>query len=212
MTGMETAFMALSAVGTVVNTLGTIAQGNQAKAQGIAAQNAANFRAAQLEQQAGQERAAAQRNAIEERRQARLAMSRGLAVAAASGGGALDPTVVNLLGDVQAEGDYRALMRLYQGEERARGAELGATAARYEGDSAYAAGVAAQRNSRFAAVGNLVTGLGKVGYMGYKAGLFTPSNSPAPIAAKTIAGSGGGYAPLYQQYGQNYYSDPYIWN
>lgn len=86
--------------------------------------------AAQLEAQAGLERASSQRQAIDERRQARLAASRGLAVAAASGASADDPTVVNILADIEGEGEYRALSALYSGEESARGMEADAKARR----------------------------------------------------------------------------------
>jgi hypothetical protein len=104
---------------------------------GAAADRAAAFRAAQLEQQAGQERAASQRAAIEERRQAGLAMS---AVQARAGGGGLDPTIVNLQSRLAGHGEYRALTALYQGSERAAGLEMQADAARMEGRQARRAG------------------------------------------------------------------------
>lgn len=71
--------------------------------------------AAQLEVNAGQERAMGQRRAIEEKRQARLVQSRAQAVAAASGGGASDPTVINAIADLAGEGEYRSLTSLYEG-------------------------------------------------------------------------------------------------
>lgn len=86
--------------------------------------------ATQLEANAGLERASSQRAASDERRQARLAASRGLAVAAASGGGVDDPTVVNTLARLEGEGEYRALTALYNGEETARGMEQQAAANR----------------------------------------------------------------------------------
>jgi hypothetical protein len=86
--------------------------------------------AAQLEAQAGLERASSQRQAIEERRQARLAASRGLAVAAASGASVDDPTVVNTLARIEGEGEYRALSALYNGDETADGMEAEAAAKR----------------------------------------------------------------------------------
>lgn len=85
-----------------------------------------------LDRQAGLERASSQREAIEERRQSRLVQSRGLAVAAASGGGADDPTVVNLIANLEGEGEYRALTSLYEGNERAIGMEDEARARRKE--------------------------------------------------------------------------------
>lgn len=84
----------------------------------------------QLDEQAGLDRASSQRQAIEERRGARLANSRTLALAAASGGGADDPTIVNRMADIDAEGEYRALTALYEGEETARGKEAQAKANR----------------------------------------------------------------------------------
>src|SRR3990172_2605978 len=105
--------MIASLVGTAVSTVGQIQAGN-------AARKSANFQAAQMNQQAGQERATSQRAAIEQRRAARIAASRATALAAASGGGATDPTVLNILGDIKTEGEYNALSAMFGGEERAR--------------------------------------------------------------------------------------------
>lgn len=96
--------------------------------------------AEQLDAQAGLERATSQRSAIEERRQARLASSRGLAVAAASGGSVDDPSVLNALAGIEGEGEYRALSALYSGEETARGMEGEADARRRGAKSVKTAG------------------------------------------------------------------------
>lgn len=97
---------------------------------------AAEYKAAQMNQQAGQDRASAQRDAIEQQRQATLAQSRLRAVA---GGGAGDPTVVKLSEDIAGEGEYRALTSLYNGEERARGLEMAAAGKQLEGSQAVTA-------------------------------------------------------------------------
>lgn len=86
--------------------------------------------AAQLEAQAGLDRASSQRSASEQRRQARLVASRGQAVAAASGAGADDPTVLTLQSDIAGEGEYRALSALYEGETAAQTKEAQAKANR----------------------------------------------------------------------------------
>lgn len=96
-------------------------------------QQSSKVEAQQMQVNAGQERAAAQRSAMEQRRQARLVQSRQQAVAAASGAGATDPTVVDLMTDTNAEGEYRALSELYTGEQRARGLETDAANTRYAG-------------------------------------------------------------------------------
>lgn len=136
----------LMIVGTLVQAAGTIAQGNAANAQ-------AKYEAKQLEQRAGQERAAAQREAIEKRRRSTLIQSRQQALAAASGAGATDPTVVDLIADTEAEGEYQALGQLFLGEERARGAEGQAAARRMEGRLA-------KRASRFGALSTIASGVG----------------------------------------------------
>lgn len=107
---------------------------------GIQKSKALKFEAKQLEGNAGLERAMSQREAMEERRQARLLNSRALAVAAASGGGTDDPTVVNLMADIEGEGEYRALSSLYSGETSARGMEAEAKARRKEAKNAKIAG------------------------------------------------------------------------
>lgn len=96
--------------------------------------------AVQLEAQAGQDRASSQRSAIENRRQSRLLQSRALALAAASGGGASDPTVVNILSRLEGEGEYRALVSLYEGEEAARSKLMQAAARRKEAKNVKTAG------------------------------------------------------------------------
>lgn len=93
---------------------------------------AANMRsqADQLDVQAGTERASSQRQAIEERRQAKLVNSRVQALAAAGGGGADDPSIVNNMAGIEGQGVYRSAVALYQGNEAAIGDENQATALR----------------------------------------------------------------------------------
>lgn len=86
----------------------------------LSGERAASSDARQLKRMAGDTRATSQRAAAEERRRARLLDSRARAVAAASGAGAGDLDVVNIRGDIQAEGEYRAMSRMYEGESEAR--------------------------------------------------------------------------------------------
>jgi hypothetical protein len=82
--------------------------------------DAAIRQAEELERQSLAEQASAQRAAKYQRRQAEILASRARAVAGASGGGVADPTVQNLIDDIQGEGAYRSSVELYQGEESAR--------------------------------------------------------------------------------------------
>lgn len=108
----------LSLASTILGFAGKWQEGSDAKA-------AAEYRAAQLEQQAGQSRAAAQRKAIEQRRQAALTGSRLQALAGAD--------APELAMGIAGEGEYRALSSLYEGEDRAVGLEQAAEAERYTG-------------------------------------------------------------------------------
>jgi hypothetical protein len=112
----------------IVAAAGTLLQGASGK-------GASGSQALQLEQQAGQDRASSQRAAAEQRRSARYVQSRVQALAAASGAGATDPSVVDLIGDIGGEGEYGALSALYEGESAARGAEFGAKVARKQGSA-----------------------------------------------------------------------------
>lgn len=103
---------------------------------GASEKGAAKSQALQLEQNAGQERATSQLGMAEQRRSARYMQSRALALAAASGAGASDPSVVNVISSIEGEGEFRALASLYEGESAARQMELGAKVARKQGKAA----------------------------------------------------------------------------
>lgn len=103
-----------------------------------AGQNAsriANWEAGQMEGSARQARAVSQRRYLEEKRQAQLVESRALALAAA-GGGAADVGTINIIGDIKAEGKYRSLVALFEGEDAAQKLELQAQVRREEGRAA----------------------------------------------------------------------------
>ena len=117
---MAAALPYIAAAGTVLNAAGSMKAGSAAAAAGRATKQADIYQADQLDQNAGQAIASAQREAELQRRQTAMLVSRGIAVAAGGGGGVTDPTVSGLLEKIAAEGTYRASVDLYQGEERAR--------------------------------------------------------------------------------------------
>jgi hypothetical protein len=94
---------------------------------------AAYAQAAAMRKKAGAKRAEGQHSAEEEQRQADLIESRAVAVAAASGGGVDNPTVTRLRAEIDAEGDYRALIRRYSADYEAQQLEEGATEAEVSG-------------------------------------------------------------------------------
>ena len=162
--------IAIASLGVTI--MGQIAGGQAAKAaaenEAVALRHRAALaeRAAEAkEQAAGQERAVSQRAAIEQRRRGEFVESRVQAISAASGAGALDPTIVGILGDIGRETDIRAETALFEGEEAARGLEFGAAIDRAGGagdlfaaDAALRAGRSARSRSFLAASGTLLEG------------------------------------------------------
>lgn len=167
---------------TVLGTVGKLKEGDAAMKSGRRRQMAAEYQAEQLERNAGQEIAASQRTAIEDRRNATLAQSRALAVAAASGGGS-DPTVVNLIARLAGEGTYRAMSSLYGGQERARSMRDQAAATRYSGEVAMDDARTARSAARFGAMTTAMTGA---------ASMYSRFGKQTDPATNTAAESFGG--------------------
>ena len=137
----------LSAIGTVIGAAGSIASG-------VAAKRNADFEAAQLEAKGKEEFAAAQRDAEAKRREGALITSRQQALAAASGGGADDPTIVKLMTDTVAEAEFNASTAMYGGEQRKRGLFDSAKGRRMEGRASLLGSV-------FDGLGSAATGFAK---------------------------------------------------
>lgn len=162
----------MAVVGPILSVISTVsqavAQRSAAKEQRRIAdynRQVAESQAQNLEQQAGQELASSQRAVIEQQRQGRRVQSRALAVAGASGAGAMDPTIINILGDLDFESDFRAGVAGFEGESRARALNYEAVINRATGDSQRAAGFAsafatesASRRSFLTAAGTAFSG------------------------------------------------------
>lgn len=107
---------------------------------GIGARRAGDYQAAQDDINAGQQQAASQRTAYDVNRRATLLQSRVQAVAGASGAGATDPSVVDIVSRIAGEGAYRSQLALYQGNDAARALQMRGDAARFQGRQAQTAG------------------------------------------------------------------------
>jgi len=167
----STAFIpaALTVAGSLIGKSGTdtSAAGAKLAAGGarVAAERTAvakQFEAQQLRINAGTEVAAAQRAGMEEQRQARLVASRQLALAAASGAGASDSTVVQMISRTAKEGSYRAAVALYGGEEKARQMRMAAAGKDYEGAVALETGDRQAQAYELQAKGYKTAGLGEL--------------------------------------------------
>lgn len=142
---------AIPIISAIAGVAGTVMSATAARNEGIAQQQQADYQAAQMKIQAGQERAAAQRKALSALHEKDLVQSKAQANAAGSGAGALDPSVVDIMGDLEQQGQYNANVATYEGEDRGRNLESGAALKIYEGKQAKAAG-----NTK--AIGALISG------------------------------------------------------
>lgn len=147
---------ALTVAGGALSAGGTIMGGNAAAAAGESSRNESYFKAAQEDQAAQESRAASQRDSLEKGRQTQLVLSKLQAEAAAGGGGADDPGVLNLAGDIAGRGEYESLMDMFKGENRARGLQDEAVGSRMSGDAALAEGKAKQNASYMSAAGTII--------------------------------------------------------
>ena len=148
----------LGVAGTFLSAMGQMQSGASQVELGQHAQQLAQFQAAQLRQNAGTDVAAAQRSAVDIQRQSDYVASHALAVAASSGGGASDPTVINLIARTAGETAYRKSVALYQGDQAARGANMQADATIYGGEMARAKGAQVGAASDIGAATTLVKG------------------------------------------------------
>lgn len=133
------------------------------------------------------EMAATSAEVAEAKKEKERVAGRALAVAANSGGGVDDPTVVNLLGDLNAEGEYRMLSKLYVGSSEAQGLYHEAEMARREGEMALQQGYANAAKTVMSSYGNF-------GAMGAeaKSQWGAISGKVKSIYSKFAGGGGGG--------------------
>ncbi len=172
--GAVTAGGALSTFGTVMSLMGSLSQADNMRK--TAAQNAENARIAaeankvQTDYAAGQADAAGQHQAAANRRKAELMLSRAQAVAAASGGGPLDES---LMSGILSEGETAAGYSLYESSERAKGLRYRGQVGAYE---ANAKGRSEIESANRQADATVMGGLGRAGMSLF--GRFNPGDVP----------------------------------
>jgi hypothetical protein len=120
---------AAATIGTGLSAAGTIYGGIQQN-------RAAEFEAKQMKARGDEEFAAGQAEANKMRREKELAQSRVRAVAAASGGGAGDPSITNIMEGIEEQGTYNELVAMYQGRSSRNKMYASAGSRRAEGRSA----------------------------------------------------------------------------
>lgn len=167
MSGLEPIMIGLALAGTAASAAGTIISGQsqaaaleyQARQQQILAQ----WQADQLRVQARQELGIAAAKAREERRQAAIMQSNQLAIAASSGAGATNPTIINLMEETAAHGEYLAQGEMFTGRSRAADLRIRADTileeARAGGVVAGMTADATRTNSYLTAAGDVASGV-----------------------------------------------------
>lgn len=147
---------ALATIATVVSAVagmaGSYIQAQGTLAAGKAAQQAANYEAAQLDIKAKEEQAAAQREMLDQRREKELALSKLQTNAAASGFSATDPTALALADEIERYGTVKEQMSMYGGESRRRGIAAQAAGRRLTG-------AAERAGSQYSAAGTILGGI-----------------------------------------------------
>lgn len=142
----------LSVIGTGLSVMSSIQQG---KAQAAALE----YEAKQAEMKGKEERAAAQREALEKEEQASFLLSRQQALAAASGAGLETPSVVDIYTKTAQRGEYQEAALLYGGESRQRGLQDQAKGLRAKAS-------AVRSGSALDAIAGGISGLSKSGLFG----------------------------------------------
>ncbi len=155
---------------TVLTAGGQLQRGNAQEAIGQRTNIADQFQAAQLQQNASADIASGQVAAENQNMATGYIVSQAMARAAASGGGASDPTVINNIARIQAEGAYRANVARYSGQVQARTAENQAAADIFAGQTAQSDAEAAKRSAGLSAFATVLSGTAKTMAAKYQVG------------------------------------------
>ncbi len=154
--------MGLSAIGTGLSASGTIAGGNAAAAAGQMQQQAANFQAAQDEENATQAFASGQRQMLADQDKTRLALSTVRATAAGNGTDAGVGSPATIAGSIARRGSFNAAMDMFNGASAETGLLNKAAGERYTGEAEAIGGQEAQGASDLAAWGTIAGGAGSM--------------------------------------------------
>lgn len=159
---LTVASMAATAAGGAISAASTLAGGD-------ASLTAAQLRAQQLRENAGQAIASSQRQMFDTQDKTRRAISTVTARAAASGAAPDVGSPLENAGQIEKRGSYHALMDMFNGQSEATGLANQAKGVRYTGDLAEIEGKQKKIASRYAAAATLA---GTAGSMGSTYGKF----------------------------------------
>jgi hypothetical protein len=177
--------MGMAGIGAILGLVGSVASGAigmmgaNAQAQFMNAQ--AKNEQMQLNHMAGEERAAATRDMAAKQKEVSLLLSRQQAVAASSGAGATDPTVLELAGDLAREGSVQKRELGRQGLEKGQMLD-------YRGKVGVKMAKAEGKMLKASAMGNMIGGvIGGLGDM-LGSGAFDKYGGGGMPTASTLSG------------------------
>lgn len=195
---------ALQVGSTILSASSNVARGRAAVAIGAKRKALSDFEAQQLEDSAIESRGTGMRGAADAALKTGQVNSETLARAAASGAGASDPTVMNIIARTAGEGSYRQALAMYEGEAQARLDVLRGAGLRYQGQNYEADAATAANQSNLGALNTVLSGGDRMlsmyekywaGPRGASAGQSAPQNpavfQPAGYLDAGTAGNGG---------------------
>lgn len=133
--------------GTAISVVSDVEGGKSKK-------RAADYSAAMLDEEAGQSVAAGIQGMLIERRRKEAVAGNAQAALAASGATSTDPSAVKVRAGIEASGEYQALGKLYEGQDRATQLRRRAIGLRSEGSAAEKAGYLNAVSSIFSGTGS----------------------------------------------------------
>jgi hypothetical protein len=158
MTAMAGGAMGLTGLGSAITAASSLAGGGYASEAGQLKQQAANYQAAELRENASAEVAAAQRQALDVNQKADLLRSSAVANAAASGVNAAAGSAVTNQAGIAQRGQYQSALDLNAGQTRATGLLNQAQGVQYTGTIDALAGDEARRASYLSAISTIAGG------------------------------------------------------
>lgn len=150
--------LSLQASATILGAGSQLARGEAMSAIGARRAAEQQYEAKQLVAEGEQSRGVGLRAAQDETLRGETVNSAALARAAASGAGASDPTVMNIMERTSGMAAYRAALAMYEGEAQARLDVTRAGALNFEAGTNVADAAAAKREAGMGAVSTLLSG------------------------------------------------------
>lgn len=169
------------AFGSGLKAMGLWKQGSAAVEAAQRRKQAAEFEAKQLDVNAGQAVAAAQRDSFWKGVEGDRVIS---AIRARAGAGGSDPTILNLIAEASARRAYNMQAALYGGEDKARLMRMQASGKRYDAALGVQDAKSTRSSYRFAATGVLAEGAASL-YSKY----WPKNNAPTSGGAGPASGS-----------------------